>query len=421
MLTSKFKIVALASLLAIRLVFPPADAVAQDAPPPTPVTVVTLEAKDVTLTSELPGRVVALGVAEVRPQVSGILVERLFQEGAEVTEGDPMYRIDPAIYAAQVQRAEASVAQAKAAVTATDKEAARMTELVRRNVASEQALDDAVAARDAAQAALLVAEAQLRADEINLEHTTITAPLSGQVGRALTTQGALVTAQQADPLAVIRQIDRVYVDVTASAAEVVRRRRDAMKEGRDLGDLDPTVTLTLADGSTYEHTGTLLAAEAHVDAQTGVSVLRLEFPNPDQLLLPGMYVKAHMPVDKAMGVVLVPQEGVSRDRRGQPTALVANAENVVEARVLTTLGTQGNTWIVNDGLAPGDKVIVGGLQKIAEGSPVAPEERAKPEAASAEGTAAGTGDATEGAKEGATEGATEGTAEGTDGAAPAAE
>ncbi|MFU1478270.1 efflux RND transporter periplasmic adaptor subunit [Roseovarius sp. C7] len=386
MLSSKFKIIALASLLIVDLLLVPHGASAQDAPPATPVTVVTLEAQDVTLTSELPGRVVALGVAEVRPQVSGILIERLFQEGAKVSEGDPMYRIDPAIYAAQVQRAEASIAQAKATLTAAEKEAARMSELLQRNVASQQAVDDAIAERDTAQAALLVAEAQLKADEINLEHTTITAPLSGQVGRALTTQGALVTAQQADPLAVIRQMNRVYVDVTASAAEVVRRRRDAMQQGRDLRDLDPTVTLTLADGSTYEHTGTLLAAEAHVDAQTGVSVLRLEFPNPDQLLLPGMYVKAHMPVDKALGVVLVPQEGVSRDRRGQPTALVVNAENVVESRVLKTLGSQGNKWIVSEGVGPGDKIIVGGLQKIAEGSPVVAEERA--EAETAEGAAA---------------------------------
>lgn len=366
----KLKSLAFCALVALV----PGVGTAQDGPPPTPVTVVTLESQDVTLSSELPGRVVAFGVAEVRPQVSGIIVERLFEEGRAVVEGDPMYRIDPAIYEAQVQRSEASVAQAEAAVTAAEKEEARIQELQARNVATQQALDDAVAARDAARAALLVAKAQLRADQINLEHTVIRAPLSGVVGRTLTTQGALVTAQQADPLAVIRQIDTVYVDVTASAAEMVRRQREALEDGRDLRDNDPTVTLTLADGIDYDHTGTLRAADWQVDPQTGVTVLRLEFPNPDHLLVPGMYARAHLPIEQAKGVVLAPQQGVGRDRRGQATALVVNADNVVEPRVLTVLGTRGDAWIVSDGLAPGDRIIVAGLQKIGPGSVVVPRE-----------------------------------------------
>ncbi|WP_323781186.1 efflux RND transporter periplasmic adaptor subunit [Leisingera sp.] len=359
------------------LVLSATAAQAQDAPPPQAVTVVTLQAEDVTLSSELPGRVVALGVAEVRPQVSGIIVERLFLEGGTVKEGDPLYRIDDAIYDAQVQQARASVAQAKANLTAAEKEEQRIAELFQRGVAAQQAIDDSLAGRDAARAGLLVAKAQLQAAEINLKHTVVEAPLSGRVGRALTTQGALVTAQQADPMAVIRQIDRVYVDVTASTADVLRytRARDAQDEGDRGLELDPTVTLTLADGMTFEHRGTLLAAEPQVDPQTGVAVLRLQFPNPDGLLLPGMYVKAHVPVGLAPDVVLAPQQGVGRDRRGQPTALVVNKDNVVEARVLTVLGTQDSRWIVSEGLAAGDRLIVAGLQKTGPGATVIPEEQ----------------------------------------------
>lgn len=361
---------------AVLLALAAAPATAQEGRPPQPVTVVTLQSEDVTLTSELPGRVVALGVAEVRPQVSGIIVERLFQEGGLVAAGDPLYRIDDAIYKARVAQARASVAQAKANLTAAEKEENRLAELFQRGVASQQAIDDSVAARDAARAGLLVAEAQLQAAEIDLEHTVIKAPLSGRVGRALTTQGALVTAQQADALAVIRQIDSVYVDVTASTADVLRysRARDEREKGANEPALDPTVTLTLADGMSFEHRGTLLAAEPQVDPQTGVAVLRLKFPNPDELLLPGMYVKAHVPVGLAHNVVLAPQRGVGRDRRGQPTAMVVNDDNVVEARVLTVLGSRGSDWIVSEGLAAGDRLIVAGLQKIAPGAIVAPEE-----------------------------------------------
>lgn len=348
-------------------------ALAQQGRPPTTVTVVTVEQQDVTLTATLPGRVVASGVAEVRPQVAGIIIARLFDEGAEVDLGDPLYRIDPASYEARVAAARAAVAQAQASLSSAVKDYERAIELLDRNVGSAQSVDDAVAARDMAEAALQVAEADLQAAEIDLDRTTVTAPLSGIVGRSLTTQGALVTAGQADPLAVIRKIDTVFVDVTASAAEIVKWRRGHTLE--ELGDADRTVTLTLADGAGYEQTGTLTAAEPYVDEQTGVVTLRIAFPNPDELLLPGMYVQVEMPSGVARDVVLVPQEGVSRNRRGQPTALVVNAENTVEARVLIVLKDRGNQWIVSDGLADGDRVIVAGLQKVAEGATVVPEDR----------------------------------------------
>nr|WP_254438099.1 efflux RND transporter periplasmic adaptor subunit [Ruegeria arenilitoris] len=341
---------------------------------PVPVTVVTLEAQDVTLFSELPGRVAALGVAEVRPQVSGIVVERLFQEGGTVEEGDAMYRIDDGVYDAQVQQASASVAQAEARLTAAEKEEKRVAELLSRNVASQQAVDSAVAERDAARAALLVAKAQLQTAKIDLQHTVVRAPLSGRVGRALATQGALVTAQQAEPLAVIRQIEQVYVDVAVSTQDVLRFNRAIASQTAALQSIDPTVTVSLADGSTFDQTGTVLAAEPQVDPQTGVSVLRIEFPNPNQIVLPGMYVTAHLPVEVLRGAVLAPQQGVARNRRGQPTAMVVDENNTVAERILTVRGTEGNKWIVTDGLEAGDKLIVAGLQKIGVGVTVAPTE-----------------------------------------------
>ena len=357
-----------------------------EAPPPMPVTVVTLHSQDVTLTSTLPGRVVASGVAEVRPQVSGIINERLFAEGGDVNMGDALYRIDSATYEAQVASAEASVAQSQATLRAAEKEATRMETLLRRKVVSEHDVDSATAARDAAAAGLKVAEAQLLSSRIDLDRTTIRAQLTGKVGRSLTTQGALVTAGQSEPLAVIRALDPVYVDVTQSAAELIRWRRG--HTDLELGGADRTVALTLADGEGYEQTGELTAAEPHVDELTGVVLLRLEFPNPEGLLLPGMYVQVEMPQGLLQNVILVPQEGVSRDNRGRPIAMVVNADNVVESRELTIVRDHGTDWIVSDGLADGDRVIVAGLQKTAPGATVVPEERAEAaDAAPAEGAA----------------------------------
>jgi len=252
----------------------------------------------------------------------------------------------------------------------------RARELVGRNVASEQTLEEAVAQRDAAAAALGVARAQLNSAQIDLDRTTIRAPLSGVIGRSVTTQGALVTAGQAQPLAIIRTLDPVLVDVTQSAAEIVKWRRE--ETAARLERADPTVTLILADGKAYEHTGRLTAAEPHVDEQTGVVTLRMEFPNPDHLLLPGMYAEVEMPQGVAEDAILAPMESVSRDRRGRPTALVVNGENVVESRELTVLGSRGSDWIVTGGLEAGDRLIVEGLQKVQPGTVTAPELRAEP-------------------------------------------
>ncbi|MCY0147323.1 efflux RND transporter periplasmic adaptor subunit [Hoeflea sp. G2-23] len=343
--------------------------------PPTPVTVVTVKAETVTVTSTLPGRVVASGVAEVRPQVNGIITERLFEEGSAVNEGDVLYRIDPATYKAQVVAAEAAVNQAQVGLDSANRELKRMETLRKSNVASEQALDTAVTTRDTADAALQVANAQLLAANIDLDRTTIRAQISGAIGLSLTTQGALVISGQTNPLAVIRKLDPVYVDVAQSAADLVRWKRKGPKAAG--ANIDTKVKLTLADRSAYDHTGELTAAEPHVDEQTGVVTLRLTFPNPDEMLLPGMYVQVEMPQGVIEDAVLVPQEGVSRDRRGNPTAMVVGADNVVEQRTLTIASDRGSDWIVTDGVKEGDKVIVEGLQKIAVGAPVAPEERAE--------------------------------------------
>ncbi|MBN9886787.1 efflux RND transporter periplasmic adaptor subunit [Salipiger abyssi] len=363
---------AAAGLAAASAVFPATAQEGGGAQPPQPVTVVTLSSSDVTLTSTLPGRVAASGVAEVRPQVSGIVTERLFEEGRPVEEGDALYRIDAATYEASKAAAEASLAQARAQLASAEREEARQAELRQRNVSSQQNLDDAIAARDVAAAAVKVAEANLLAAEIDLERTTIRAPLSGVAGLSDTTQGALVTAGQASALTTIRMLDPVNVDVTQSAAEILRWRRSGQALAEES---DQVVTLRLADGSTYDHTGRLAAAEPHVNEQTGVVVLRLEFPNPDQFLLPGMYVQVEMPQGVVNDAVLVPQEGVTRDRRGRPMAMVVNSENVVENRSLEVQRDQGANWVVTEGLAPGDRIVVAGLQKVSAGMTVSPQER----------------------------------------------
>ncbi|MAU52894.1 MAG: efflux transporter periplasmic adaptor subunit [Roseovarius sp.] len=340
---------------------------------PVPVTVVTVEPQDITLTSLLPGRVAASAEAEVRPQVNGIITERLFEEGADVSEGDPLYRIDSATYEATVRQARASVAQAEAQLRAAEREARRLVELRSRNVASEQALDEAVSARDSAEAAVELARARLNSAEIELSRTTIRARLSGRIGLSQTSQGVLVTASQAQPLAVIRKINPVYVDVTQSAADLLRWRRGETEEA--LRGADATVRLILADGSDYSETGHLKAAEPNVDPQTGVVTLRMQFDNPDLLLLPGMYVQVDMPVEVAESVYLVPQEGVVRDRRGRPNVWVVTAENVIEERAINILQDLGNQWVVSEGLNPGDRIVVSGFQKTAPGATVTPEPR----------------------------------------------
>ncbi|SFO05195.1 membrane fusion protein, multidrug efflux system [Roseovarius lutimaris] len=360
--------------LVASLALAPMVGLAQQSQGPTSVTVVTVQPQSVTLTSTLPGRVAASAEAEVRPQVNGIITERMFEEGADVDVNAPLYQIDTVTYEASVRQARATVAQAEAQLRAAEREAVRLQELQARNVASEQALDEATATRDSAAAGLELAQAQLNSAEIELSRTTIRARLSGRIGLSQTSQGALVTASQAEPLAVIRRIDPVYVDVTQSAADLLRWRRGETE--RALAGADGTVRLKLADGSIYGETGQLKAAEPNVDPLTGVVTLRMQFSNPDMLLLPGMYVQVDLPVEVAENVFLVPQEGVIRDRRGRPLAWVVNGDGVVEQREITILQDRGSDWVVDSGLEAGEQVIVAGFQKTAPGATVAPQERA---------------------------------------------
>ena len=366
------------ALFLIAPLFAPAaasDALAQAAggePPPQAVTVMTLKAQEVTLTARLPGRVVASGVAEVRPQVNGVIQERLFDEGAAVDVGDPLYKIDAATYEARVAAAQAQVAEAAARYTASRKDAERAADLVQRKVGTQQALDAAISQRDVDAATLQVARAELNTAEIDLARTTIRAQLRGVVGRSLTTQGALVTSGQADPLAIIRALDPVYVDVTQSAAEILAwRRGDTLDK---IQGADTSVSLLLADGGAYPQRGEVTAAEPYVNETTGVVTLRMTFDNPNQTLLPGMYVQVDMPQGVVQNAILAPQQGVMRDRRGNPIAYVVNADNVVEERSLTVLQARGNTWIVSEGLQDGDRIVIEGFQKTGPGATVTPEE-----------------------------------------------
>ncbi|AXC50972.1 efflux RND transporter periplasmic adaptor subunit [Paracoccus suum] len=380
------------------------------APPPPPVTVVTVQPEDVTLTAMLPGRALPSAEAELRPQVSGIITERLFDEGRAVKKDQPLYRIDPRSYQAAVAQAEAVLSQATATADAARRDAERVGTLRDRRVASEQTQDTAIATRDAAEAAVDAARAGLDGARLDLERTTITAPLDGVIGLALASQGQLVTASQTSPLAVIRRIDPIQVDVTQSAAEIVRWQRQGGAASLPAG-ADQTVRLHLADGTVYDHTGSLTGAEPHVDETTGVVTLRMEFENPDRLLLPGMYVLAEIPQAKLSGVVLAPQEGVTRDRRGRPIAYVIGADNKVEERQLDIVQDRGNSWVVREGLAVGDRLVVAGFQSIQPGIVVSPEERGaappeggapgQPGAGAGGGAAAGsaaTGDAATGAE-----------------------
>ncbi len=365
------------------------------------VTVVTVQPQRVVLTTELAGRTSAYQVAEVRPQVGGILKERLFREGSVVKAGAPLYRIDPASYEAEVERAQAALAKAEANVASTRLRAERYEELVTIDAVSKQARDDAAVALKQAVADVAAARAALQTARINLGYTTVSAPIGGQIGRSTLTPGALVTANQATALATIQQLDPIYVDVTQSSSELMRMRRDlASGVLRSAGADQARVRLHLEDGSPYGVEGRLQFSEVSVDPTSGSVTLRAVFPNPKQLLLPGMYVRAVLEEGVRDGAILVPQQAVTRDPRGNATALVVAADGTVQPRMLRTERTVGSAWLVTEGLTAGDRVIVEGLQKVRPGAPARAVERGTapatgtPAAPGAPGGAAGGAPAT---------------------------
>ena len=331
-------------------------------------------------------------IAEVRPQVTGIVQSRTFSEGAEVKAGSTLYKLDPATYQAAFDSARAAVAKAEAGVQTARRSVERNKELVAIRFVSQQAYDDAVTTLSQSEADLASAKAAAETARINLGYTSVVAPISGRVGKSAVTAGALVTANQAAPLVTIQQMNPMYVDVTQSSSEVLRLRR-AMASGelkRARTDA-ARVSLVLEDGTPYAQEGTLQFSDVTVDASTGAITLRALFPNPDGVLLPNMYVRAMIEEGVRDNALLVPQQAVTRDSKGQAIAMVVGANNTVESRTLTTARTLGSDWLVDSGIKPGDRVIVEGLQRARPGAIVQPLEAGKPGAAappSASGSAA---------------------------------
>ncbi|WP_305067745.1 efflux RND transporter periplasmic adaptor subunit [Luteimonas sp. MC1825] len=340
----------------------------QQAPRPA-VTVATLAAQQVTLTRELPGRTHAWLVAEVRPQVNGLVARRLFTEGALVEAGQPLYQLDDATYRAAANSARAQLARAEATRTAAQLTARRTAELVKIDAVSRQDNDNAQAALKQAEADVGAARAALDAANVPLGHARITAPISGRIGKSSVTQGALVTANQAAPLATVQQLDPIHVDLTQTSAELLQLRK-ALAAGTLESTASLPVTILLEDGTAYAHPGTLKFSEVSVDPGTGSFSVRVEVANPDQVLLPGMYVRAVVGAGVRNDAILVPQRGIGRDAKGNTTAMVVGDDGTVSVRPVRVSQTIGDAWLVEDGLAAGDRVVTAGLQKIKPGDAV---------------------------------------------------
>jgi len=338
---------------------------------PAEVGVVTLAPERVVLTTELPGRTSAFLVAEVRPQVSGLIQQRFFAEGGDVKAGEVLYQIDPAQYQAAFDQAKAALAVAEANLPAARSRAERLKGLQEIHAIGEQDYDDAAAALAQIEAGVAAGRAALEGARINLAYTPIKAPISGRIGRSSVTVGALVAAYQPVPLAIVQQLDPIYVDVMQSSAEVLRLRR-ALESGklkRD-GEGQSKVKLLLEDGSPYPLEGTLKFADVTVDPSTGSVTLRMVFPNPDHVLLPGMFVRAVVEQGTDQAAILAPQQGVTRDTKGNPIAWVVGKAGTVEQKILEVDRAIGDKWLVTKGLAAGDQVIVEGLQRVRPGTPV---------------------------------------------------
>ena len=368
------KLITLAGIIAAGLMMAscskPAPAPPKAGPPE--VGIVTIQPQRVTLSSELSGRTVARMIAEVRPQVSGIIQKRVFTEGSDVKAGQLLYQIDPASYEAAYASAKASQARAEATLGSVRLKAKRYQELIGIKAVSQQDNDDAQASLKQAEADLAATKAAVETARINLAYTRVIAPISGRIGRSSVTDGALVTANQAAALATIQQLSSMYVDVTQSSSELLRLKQNLasglMK--KDSAAAQARVKLLLEEGSTYPLPGILRFSEVAVDQSTGSLTLRAEFPNPQQTLLPGMFVRAVVEEGVNEQAILVPQRGVSRNPKGEALVMVVGAEDKVEPRPIKVTRTVGDNWLVSEGLKTGDRVIVEGLQKGRPGTQV---------------------------------------------------
>ncbi|MFZ5707673.1 MAG: efflux RND transporter periplasmic adaptor subunit [Pseudomonadota bacterium] len=327
----------------------------------------TMRYQDVPLEAELPGRTTAVREAEVRPQITGVIRRRLFEEGQFVRAGQPLYEIDPSLYQTAVRQASANLAAAEALAKATRKRADRLTPLANAQAVSQQDFDDAVATSLQAAASVAQNRAALETARINLRFTTVPAPVSGIVGRSLLTEGALVSINQVEPLARISVLDPINVDIQQNATELFRLRRIALRDG---GKMGVEVRLKLDDGEIYPTVGRLQFSEVSVATGTSTVTLRARFDNPDNLLMPGMFVRAMLVKGVQRGVMLVPQSALGRDAQGRAQVLLVGKGDKAEQRLVTAERTVGSNWVVTAGLKPGDKLITQGLGKARPDQPV---------------------------------------------------
>ncbi|NKF23515.1 efflux RND transporter periplasmic adaptor subunit [Solimonas sp. C16B3] len=354
------------------------------------VGVQTIKTQSMSMDETMPGRTVAYQVSDVRPQVSGIIQKRLFTEGQDVKAGQVLYQIDPATYRAAYDSARGDLAQAQAAVLAAKPKAERYENLAKLDAISQQDKDDALATLKQDEAAVIAAQAALETAKINLDYTQVKAPINGRIGTSTYTPGALVTADQDTALTTIQQLDPIYVDVTQSSAQLLKLRKQLAAGQLQAVNGKAKVTLELEDGSTYAHDGTLEFIGTAVDTGTGNVTLRAVIPNPDKLLLPGMYVRAVLPMAVNNAAIVVPQTAVSRNTKGQATVLVVGSDGKVEQRVIDADRAIKDQWLVDSGLKAGDKLIVRGGSKVTVGEAVSAEEvdaGATPAAASAKAAA----------------------------------
>ncbi|EIK6230253.1 multidrug efflux RND transporter periplasmic adaptor subunit AcrA [Salmonella enterica] len=338
------------------------------------VGVVTLKTEPLQITTELPGRTVAYRIAEVRPQVSGIILKRNFVEGSDIEAGVSLYQIDPATYQATYDSARGDLAKAQAAANIAELTVKRYQKLLGTQYISKQEYDQALADSQQATAAVVAAKAAVETARINLAYTKVTSPISGRIGKSSVTEGALVQNGQASALATVQQLDPIYVDVTQSSNDFLRLKQELANGSLKQENGKAKVDLVTSDGIKFPQSGTLEFSDVTVDQTTGSITLRAIFPNPDHTLLPGMFVRARLQEGTKPTALLVPQQGVTRTPRGDATVLVVGADNKVETRQIVASQAIGDKWLVTDGLKAGDRVVVSGLQKVRPGAQVKVQE-----------------------------------------------
>ncbi|CAM3731931.1 MULTISPECIES: efflux RND transporter periplasmic adaptor subunit [Rahnella] len=346
----------------------------QGAPHAPQVGVVTLKTEPLNVTTELPGRTAAFRIAEVRPQVGGIILKRNFVEGSDIKAGTSLYQIDPATYQAAYDSAKGDLVKAQANAQISRLTVTRYKPLLGTNYISKQDYDTAVATAAQADAAVVSAKAAVESARINLAYTKVTSPISGRIGKSSVTEGALVSNGQTTALATVQQLDPIYVDVTQSSNDFLRLKQELADGSLKQADGKAQVKLLMDNGKEYSQPGTLEFSDVTVDETTGSITLRAIFPNPNDALLPGMFVRARLDEGINNNALLVPQQGITRNPRGDATAMVVGADNKVELRTVTTTQAIGDKWVVTDGLKSGDKIIVTGLQKIKPGVQVTAQE-----------------------------------------------